>query len=157
MSPFQKSMQFCLQNAVFSLWEESNAHTLCTPLPSLSTLPLHFLPSCSLWPATILSSAHCPDYQCNRLSLLDIPARYKSLSLPCDSVVHMSPSSLISMRQPLLLRLPTSTPQALFLLLTFHLFVCQKDISQYLMPSWHLIYTAWTHRIPCRIGHTVDY
>lgn len=31
MSPFQKSMQLCLQNAVFSLWEESNAHTLCAP------------------------------------------------------------------------------------------------------------------------------
>lgn len=165
MSPFQKSTQLCLQSAVFSLWKKAMFMPFASPL-SLSTLPLHFLPSCSLWPAALLSPAHCPDYQCRHLSLLDIPAKHKSLSLPCDSVAHVSPSSLTnSMRQPLLLRLPlpllasppTNMPQALLLLLTFHLSVCQKDISQYFMPKL-ASYLYWSDsRIPCRIGHRVDY
>lgn len=157
MSPFQKSMQLCLQSAVFSLWKKAMFMPFASPL-SLSTLPLHFLPSCSLWPAALFSPAHCPDYQYHHhLSLLDIPAKHKSLSLPCDSVTHVSPSSLTnSMRSHSsctcrCLYLPVHRPTCLrhSSCYSLSIFLFAKKISHNIScQGWHLIYTGLTPEFP---------
>lgn len=135
-------------------------------LPSLSTLPLHFLPSCSLWPATLLSPAHCPDYQCRHLSFLDSPAKHKSLSLPCDLWFMWAPLPLLSQWDShsscacRCLYSPVHRPTCLrhSSCYSLSIFLFAKKISHNIScQGWYIIYTGQTHKIPCRIGHMVDY